>query len=872
MRLMGKSSKYRVPRLNLAPKIGRPLRWWHPFDYLLLLYWVFFFPQALRRYLKDIPEVGGRVDQNSQTKFLVLLVQGIVLTSILTLISLAGSLWKGTADPTEVLSGMVLGVASGMASSLGWGVGFVMAPNLASQVVLGVFLGVAWRLLVGVALVEVSPENLRQYIDPAMMVGVAVGLAWTMAWRTASREALGMSTSRVAEGKVSGLASGLAWAVAVGWALNWQAGLIWTGALFWVIFRPEDWLLGLYFVLGKPSYLYWSFLHVTRLPMPYLAERLMLWLRGDWEVGLHNLRQILTYTYQFPSVVRALKCVLAQTPSSQIISCVAQVAEHLGDWTLLHLVANNLSKHRKHQIPASVVNGFCSLHHKNPLAAAQTFNRVKDIAYGEEMCNLAQTLANFDHAQDVEAIANLNTTIINPENALRQETWQVIKNLCRVIENVRVVHGSVSRSTRSFAHSRALGEIKTILSNSFLLPELERNLIISIAENWQDALLCIASEVGDITINKPVRNPYIVGDPVENNLFVGRDEVIRQLEELWVYGQQLQSVVFYGHRRMGKTSILRHVSHWSNSEVKVVYVNLQSLGEVTQGCGEVLMAITDEIAEAIGIAPPADEELLNLPQLTFKRYLKKILAQTNPQGLIIALDEFEVIEELIEQGQIPTGFMSFLRGLVQMSPKIAFAFAGLHTLEEMTADYFQPFFASVISIHVSFLKLAATRQILANPGDDFPLDYTGKALDKIHQLTAGQPYLVQRVGFQLVRRYNDQVFEQGHSHEAVFTLEDVEAVIGDPEFFQKGRFYFEGVWNQAAQGATGQQELITIIANYPQGLSHQNLATASKLDETLFSEALQTLIRHDVVTEVEGKLQIIVELFRRWVLQVVSQP
>lgn len=29
--------------------------------------------------------------------------------------------------------------------------------------------------------------------------------------------------------------------------------------------------------------------------------------------------------------------------------------------------------------------------------------------------------------------------------------------------------------------------------------------------------------------------------------------------------------------------------------------------------------------------------------------------------------------------------------------------------------------------------------------------------------------------------------------------------------------------------------------------------------------------RHDVVAEVEGKLQIIVERFRRWVLQVINQ-
>ena len=50
-----------VPRLNLAPKLNRPLQLWNPLDYLRLLYWVFYFPQALRWYEETFvsPELGG---------------------------------------------------------------------------------------------------------------------------------------------------------------------------------------------------------------------------------------------------------------------------------------------------------------------------------------------------------------------------------------------------------------------------------------------------------------------------------------------------------------------------------------------------------------------------------------------------------------------------------------------------------------------------------------------------------------------------------------------------------------------------------------------------------------------------------------------
>ncbi|MFM7789373.1 MAG: ATP-binding protein, partial [Microcystis panniformis] len=144
------------------------------------------------------------------------------------------------------------------------------------------------------------------------------------------------------------------------------------------------------------------------------------------------------------------------------------------------------------------------------------------------------------------------------------------------------------------------------------------------------------------------------------------------------------------------------------------------------------------------------------------------------------LDEFEIIEDLIEANTLPRNFLGYLRSLVQSSPRLAFVFAGLHTLEEMTADYFHPFFGSVYPIPVSFLSPESTRVILANPvgeDEDFPLDYTPSALDKIYQLTHGQPYLVQLIGFHLVRFYNKQVFELQRPQDIRFQVEDVEKAI-----------------------------------------------------------------------------------------------
>ncbi|MEH1898501.1 MAG: ATP-binding protein [Nostoc sp.] len=876
-----------VPRLDLAPKLKRPLSLWNPLDYLHLLYWVFFFPQALRWY---VDKFGGgyisekEIDWRKAWELLrqnaiqiQLLFQGLVLTVITSiaigLIFQAVNVpvyWFGVAVGVVfgVVFGVAVGVAVGVVSGV-TGVAFGVPLGVVSGVVFGVVLGVVFGVVLGVAF----------GVDGGVAVGVVTGVVF------------GVSVG-VVSGVIYGVSVGVAGGVSVGVVSGVAGGV--------AILRPEVWLIGSPLNLRTIQNSSWVLPRITPLPLPNLVWRLQNWLENDWETGLHNTNQLLEYTLQFIPVVQAVNRVLAKISSDQIIWNVSRLAANPFDWNIVRFASASLDETLKSRFIKSFVSslffflprswredlqarfntdsrldtparaaaaGFWHLHEKEPARAIEAFTVVRSLLYGEEMFTLAQTLAAFEKAQKPAAIAAIQVPPFPQEPLLRPVTWKILTNLRRVVEDAQFVNRSVSRSARSLALNRALGELTKILNQADTLPQAEQGLIIDIAETWKESLLQIAGEVGEISITKPVVNPYVVGDPVQGHLFVGREDIIRQLEELWVMGNQLQSIVLYGHRRMGKTSILLNTANCLGSQIQLAYVNLLLLGDSPQGVGEVLMAICDEISQTVKLPPPADADLLNLPYPTFKRYLKQVEAQLDG-GLIIALDEFEKIEDLIEAKKIPIDFMGSLRGLVQMSSKIAFAFAGLHTLEEMTADYFQPFFASVIPIHVGFQERAATRQILANPGnEDFLLDYIPEALDEIYALTHGQPYLVQLLGFQLVRGYNDYVFEQGRLRDPVFTVEDVKAVINDPEFFKRGRYYFDGVWGQAARGAKGQQAIVRVLAPHPEGLSLDALAESTGMNDHDLQEALNTLKRHDVVEETQGSWRIMVELFRRWVLQ-----
>ncbi|MDF0552239.1 ATP-binding protein [Kamptonema sp. UHCC 0994] len=890
-----------VPRLNLAPKLSRPLSLWNPLDYLRLLYWVFFFPQALRSYIDTF---GGNGFDEAKTwqerweclqknpieqqlvfqNFVSIFVISIVFVSIIQNLFIQQIIVG--LDLLNILISMFFGIVLGGAIGL----------NISSKRGISTGVGVA-----GVVCLVITISSL---------LNLTMGLITIFSW------GLGVS---IGLGVISGIPLGMMSSVTVTIVFNLMVlvfrivqlmlfsskeDVLGMSEIFsiivvsFLIARPENWLLALPSTLLKLNNQTRGFPNITPIPIPYLSYKVANWLRKDWNTGLHNVNELLRFTLQFIPVIKALNLVLSETPREQVIYRVSQLAEDPYDWDLVRFTSASLSQSIKLQAlrgflfmgllvperwqqgfnarfttqirldtPArAVAAGFWYLYKKEPEKARKAFAVVRDLPYGEELFILAEILATFNQAKNLADIATIEVISSVETPLLRPITWEAITSLNHVISEIKSLQNSVAFAARSLALNRALAETNNVLNKTQKLPQAEREIIVNIAEIWKKCLLEITGEIGNISITEPVINPYVIGDPVQGKLFVGREDIMRELKEFWVVSHRLQSVVLYGHRRMGKTSILLNVGNILGAKVHLAYINLLLVGQSNQGVGEVLIKISDAISLAVNLPSPADEDFLKLPYITFERYLKQVVANLDG-GLIIALDEFEKIEELIEAKKIDPDFMGFLRGLVQMSPKIAFALAGLHTLEEMTEDYFHPFFSSIIPIRVGFLSPGATRQILANPDDDFLLDYKPEAMDTIYQLTHGQPYLVQLIGFLLVRRYNDLVFEMGKTLDPVFTREDVEAVINDPDFFIKGRYYFTGVWGQSAQGARGQQEILKVLAPHPEGINLEGIIQGTNMDEKTLNEAIETLKRHDVIQETNHKYHIIVELFRRWVLQ-----
>lgn len=500
---------------------------------------------------------------------------------------------------------------------------------------------------------------------------------------------------------------------------------------------------------------------------------------------------------------------------------------------------------------------------------------------GEEIAGTFAAMAEFSAYDRLELLINSFPEVSElpgSSASIRPAVLAALKRLGGVGAEIATYRDATSRANKLAALARAtdaLDDLDKYVQAEVVAPE--QFILRRIIRQWRRLVSEAGGVAGRAQIAGPVANPYVAGNPVNGDLFVGREDVMRRLEELWSGAGQKPSVVIYGHRRMGKTSILHNLGRRFGAQSIIVDFNMQRVGLVSS-TGELLynlaLAIHDIFPE--GWDEPAEEQFtVHNPYTAFDRFLKQVDRVRGERRFIVAVDEFESIEQGILEGKLEPHLLDFGRGVIQTYPWFVMAFAGLHTLDEMRRDYWHPLFGSVTAIPVSFLTPAAARQLITNPAPDFALDYDEAAIQQIVDLTHGQPYLVQLIGHGLVSRFNRQTFEEGVERERRFTAADVQAVIGAPEFYRDGDAYFTGVWRQAEKsGPGGQIEVLRVLAEHPEGLTIGQMTTIPEAGNSAscrsFQEGLPGILdalrRHDVIVQADdGRWQFTVELMRRWV-------
>ncbi|MEM9215245.1 MAG: ATP-binding protein [Cyanobacteria bacterium P01_F01_bin.150] len=898
-------------------KLPSRLNPFNPWHYFLLAYWLYFRPTAFRCYLyqadPDFYRSGPGINifrSVAKPAYCNLYVIALILTLCLSLcigvpVVEGESLLQGVES---LWSEMAVGVAVGVAVGIAVGVAFGVAVGVAVGVAFGVAVGVAFGVAIGVAF------SVAGSVAGDVAVGVAFGVAGSVAFGVAGSVAVGVAFG-VAFSVAGDVAGGVAGGVAAlrlifyglqGGGFGNRHPLLWDELSVMPFLKSNQiikqaWKQGeqqgvqfLSQVASNPFQRWvvqrglYSYLHCHRQPLQFLYALLQ-----NPNLDAYVIVPIYSSDWHYiPSIRRVFLSELGglntEEDLNRLVWTLTQKLRYRQVTPLTQLAASLYVL-----ITASESDTLSTL---NLASYHPIYSQLMEYPGGDEIYHSFEYMRHFLASSSLVEIAS-HPDLCNPSgpNVISSEVWlcreaekqkdtlirpsviDALQRFGRVSQEIGVYLAATSHLNRLAALVRAndvLEKLQTYIDQSLVPPE--QGILLEIIKRWRKLINEASGAEGSFTITEPITNPYVAGNPVSGDLFVGREDILRELEELWMKPGLVDSVVLYGHRRMGKSSILKNLSSALDVSYNwIVDFNMQRKGNV-RNTAELLFTLTRDMGKVatrqsqLHLELPNDGDFLGTnsnPYMTFNTWLDDLSPHMENHRFIIAIDEFELIETKIDQGKLDVELIAFLRGIIQTFDWFVVAMAGLYTLQEKTEDYWNPLFGSIKPRKVSFLSPPAARRLLTQPSDDFPLDYTQDALDEIIHLTNGQPYLLQLIGQNLVSRFNHQVFEEDMDSDRPLTLQDVNAVIFSKTFFQDGGAYFSGVWSQAQHSEPdGQTTLLDALANGNKTIDELAIATDLSIPEV--TAALKTLENHDVVTQDDDmRYGFTVELMRRWVAQ-----
>ena len=270
-------------------------------------------------------------------------------------------------------------------------------------------------------------------------------------------------------------------------------------------------------------------------------------------------------------------------------------------------------------------------------------------------------------------------------------------------------------------------------------------------------------------------NPYIAGAPVlDTEMFFGREQLIERILQT-IHNN---SLLLYGERRIGKTSLQHHLRRRllelddPNYEFFPVYVDLQGTPEsqffatLAEDVFHELDPLLGGMRPGNGLGPDVDYGYRELVA-DLRRVLKVLEKRTSKQVKLVLLidevDELNAYDPRINQRLRSLFMKSFAENLVAVV-------SGVEIRKQWDKEG-SPWYNFFEELEVTPIGREDVVQLITRPiGGVFKIDQA--VVDRIIELTERKPYHVQRLCIALVNR----MYEQGKRQ---ITTADVDAIAGN---------------------------------------------------------------------------------------------
>jgi hypothetical protein len=427
----------------------------------------------------------------------------------------------------------------------------------------------------------------------------------------------------------------------------------------------------------------------------------------------------------------------------------------------------------------------------------------------------------------------------------------------------------MSRQARRNALDEMILNLKRVTSRVYDEHALNRRLQL-IVKRW----LAVVQQELETLARLPeesgyIDNPYISGSALkpQSQQFVGRHDLVRQLEHSLRKGENRPCFFLTGERRMGKTSTLNQLPVLLGAHYIPLIFDLQARGfsaNVAAFLFEIAQS-TSKALDARGVrVPPLEYESLNsarreneaMAYRLFDRWLVGLetALEQRDRVLLIAFDEFEKLEEASQAQYLDMQLLlDWFRSIIQHHPSLALLFSGVKTPGEM-ASRWAGHFVNVKTLRVSFLHPTDAYQLITRPIEHYPSDqiFGEGVVDEIMRVTGCHPFLIQAICSELIDILNADLHDRAG-------LTDVERAMNSV-LESWGDTYFRDLWER-----TDLEQRICLRSLGELGhATISQIREQSNLSEQQTHLALQTLCKRDLARTDQEIYCITVPIFHAW--------
>ena len=401
-----------------------------------------------------------------------------------------------------------------------------------------------------------------------------------------------------------------------------------------------------------------------------------------------------------------------------------------------------------------------------------------------------------------------------------------------------------------------------------------------------------------------IENPYatyaeggIVGD---TEMFFGREELIQNIAQAIRESRaQSKSVVVFGQKRSGKSSVLYHLKESLQEDRDLLILDLENIAAIlgensnhdedseTILLNQILKSILTELQYAVedrvdaGFTPldipfPCDQEFYSHPNPQqyfvdiFKSFKRQTFKQEDWHGIrvVLLIDEFQYIYARIVDGKIPESFMQSWKAFLQAN-YFHTVLVGQDVMPKFKAR-FPNEFGTTQDERVTYLKPDDARKLIDQPirigGRQGDSRYREQAIERILDLTAGSPFYIQIICNRLVEYMNVK-------HTGLVTEADVEQVKNEliRGVNALGLDKFDNLINSGDKSADRieDEDALKVLKIIADNSSKTDLCPFDRIGCETSSPVdmiLEDIEKRDVVERRDRSYKIQVGLFKEWLI------